>query len=166
MGGGTGFLTGTSGTRDGVDCDIFLQQVEVGCGQQSQLDGSGKATGIGYVLSSDNIFFVDFRQSVDVVVIPLDTEVLSQVDNFDFGWDGVLLQKLFALAVAEAEEDYVNILEWHLVSKPQVCVADEAFMHIAYRITCITLAIGEDNLSLGVVQQQTDEFSARVSCRT
>ena len=109
---------------------------------------------------------VNLWQAIDVVVVASDSEVLCQIDDLHMAGDGMLLEELFALPMTKAEEDYVDIFEWHLVSKPQVGVADESFMHVAYKIASITLAIGEDNLCLGVVQQQANEFSARVSCRT
>ena len=137
--GGTGLLSGSRGTRDGIHADVLLQQVEVGGGQQSQLDAGGEAAGVGYVLGVLNLAFIDFRQSVDIVMVAFDAEVLRQVDNLHVLRDGVLLQELLALAVAEAEEDYIHLLEGHLVGKREVRLANESLMHVAHQIAGVTL---------------------------
>ena len=80
--------------------------------------------------------------------------------------DGMLLEELLALAVAEAEEDHVDILKRHLVRKPQVCIADEALMYITHQIAGVALRVGKYDLCLGMVQQQADQLAARISCRT
>jgi predicted RNA-binding protein associated with RNAse of E/G family len=68
--------------------------------------------------------------------------------------------------VAEAEEYYVDILERHLISKSQFRIADESFVDIAHQIAGVALAVGKDDLCLRMVQQQTDQLAARISCRT
>jgi hypothetical protein len=75
----------------------------------------------------------------------------------------MLHQELLALAVAEAEEYYVDILERHLVCEPQVCIADEALVYITHQIAGVALAVGKDDLCLGMVQQQTDQLTACVA---
>ena len=80
--------------------------------------------------------------------------------------DGMLLEELLALAVTETEEDYVDILKRHLVGEPQVCIADKAFMDITHQIARVTLRVGKHDLCLGMVQQQTDQLTACISCRT
>ena len=109
---------------------------------------------------------VDLRQTIDVVVVAFDTEILRKVDDFHMAGDGMLLEELFALAVAETEEDHVDILERHLVRKPQVCIADESFVYITHQIAGIALRVGKYDLCLGMVQQQSDQLATRISCRT
>jgi predicted RNA-binding protein associated with RNAse of E/G family len=75
----------------------------------------------------------------------------------------MLHQELLALAVAEAEEYYVDILERHLISKSQFRIADESFVDIAHQIAGVALAVGKDDLCLRVVQQQADQFTACVA---
>jgi hypothetical protein len=75
----------------------------------------------------------------------------------------MLLEELFALAVAEAEENHVDILERHLVCEPQVCIADEALVYITHQIAGVALRVGKYDLCLGVVQQQADQFTACVA---
>ena len=69
----------------------------------------------------------------------LDAEVLCQVDDLNVGRDGVLLKERLALAMAEAEEYHVDLVERHLVSKLQVGLADEAFVYVRNQIACVAL---------------------------
>ena len=77
MGGGTRLLTCTRRTRDGIDGYVLLQQVQMGCWQQGYLNASGKATWVGHMLRLGYLFFINLWQTIDVVVIALDTEILS-----------------------------------------------------------------------------------------
>ena len=89
------------------------------------------ATGYGILMC--------LRQAVDIVMVSLDAKVLRQVDNlYSFG-DGVLLKECLTLAVSEAEEYDVNLVERHLVGKLQVGVADEAFVNVRNQIACVAL---------------------------
>ena len=82
---------------------------------------------------------VNFRQTIDIVVVALDTEVLGKVNDLDILWDGVLLQEGFALSVSEAEEDDIDLVKWHLIGELQVRFANESFMYIAHQIARIAL---------------------------
>ena len=93
----------------------------------------------------------------------LDAEVLGKVDNLHVGRNGVLLQELLALAVTEAEEHHVNLLEGHLCREAQVGFSNQSLMDVTHQITGIALTIGKDNFCLGVVQQQADQLSARIA---
>lgn len=72
-------------------------------------------------------------------------------------------EELLALAMAETEEDDVDLVERHLGSESQVGIADESFVNVADQIARIALGIGKDNLSRGVVQQQADQLAAGVA---
>ena len=114
---GASFLACSCGDRDGVDADVLLQQVQVGSRQQGQLDGCGEAARVSDVLRLHNRFLVNLRQTVDIVVVALDAEVLCQIDNLDLCGDGMFLQERLTLAVAEAEEHYVDIIKRHLIGE-------------------------------------------------
>ena len=139
MGGGAGLLACSCRAGDGVNADVMLQQVEVGSGQQCQLYGGGKAAGVGKMLRLSYLVVVYLGQAVHVVVTALDAEVLSHVDNLHTAGYGVLLQKLLALAVAEAEKHHVHLVEGHLVGEQQVGVANQSFMHIRHRVAGVAL---------------------------
>ena len=113
-----------------------------------------------------DLFLVDLRQTIDIVVATLDAKVLCQVDNLDILRDGMLFKECLALAVSEAEEYHVHLVKRHLVRKLQFCFAYQAFVNVRHQIACVALAIGKHNLCLGMVQQQANQFSARIACST
>ena len=109
---------------------------------------------------------MDFRKTVNIIVVAFDSEILRHVDNLDVGGDGMLFQELFALAMTETEEHHINLVEGHLAGEPQIGLANQSFVHIAHQIPCITLRIGKHNLCLRMVQQQADQLTARIACRS
>ena len=111
----------------------------MGCRQQSDLYTSGKTARIGHVLSLLDFFLVDFWQTIDVVVIALDAEILCEIDNLYVLGNGMFLQECLAFAVAEAEEYHVNLVERHFVGKLQVSLANQSFVHVANRIASVAL---------------------------
>ena len=68
--------------------------------------------------------------------------------------DGVLSEEGLALAVSEAEEEHVGLVEVIAAGEPQLTLANEALVYIADQIACIALAIGKDYLRLGVVDDE------------
>ena len=149
---------------DGIHCHVVGEQSRLGQGEQTQLYAGGKASWVGQMLALLYLRLVYLGQSVHVVVGRCgDAEVLRQVDNLHVGRDGVLLQELLALAVTEAEEHHVHLVEGHGIGKPQVGVAQEALVHIGHKVACIALAVGKDDFRLGMVHQQADEFATGVS---
>ena len=180
MRGGSRLLAGTRRSRDGVDADIVLQQVQIGGRQQRQLYGGGEAAGVGHMLCLHDVGFVDFRQAIDPP--PTNSpegenrslpsgrfgggqpKVLRQVDDLHMLRNGVLLKEGLALPVAEAEEHHVDLVERHLIRKAQLRIANQSFVHVAHQVPCVALAVGKDNLCLGMVEQQADELTARIAC--
>ena len=71
------------------------------------------------------------------------TEVLCQVDNLHVLRNIVLLQERFALAMTEAEEDNIYLVERHLGGKLQVGLAIQSLVNFSHQVACITLAVGE-----------------------
>ena len=94
------------------------------------MNTGGEAAGIGNVLSICDIFLVNLRQTIDVVVVTFDAEILSQIDDLDVSRDAVFLEESLALAVSKAEEDYIDLVKGHLVGKLQICLANQTFMDI------------------------------------
>ena len=66
----------------------------------------------------------------------------------------------------ETEEQNIDLVKGHLVGEAQIRLTDESFMDIAYQISRIALGIGKVYLCLRMVEQQTDEFTTRIACRT
>ena len=82
------------------------------------------------MLRLHNLFLVDFWQTVHIVVVALDAEILSQIDYLYVLRDGVLLEECLALAMTETEEYHVHLIKWHLVGKLQIGIANQTFVHI------------------------------------
>jgi hypothetical protein len=77
----------------------------------------------------------------------------------------MLLEELRALAVSEAEEDYVYIFKGQFVGETQVGFSVETTMHIGQQIAGIALAIGKHDFNLGVVHQKANQLARSISCR-
>ena len=139
VGGSTGLLACTCRTGNGIDGHIFLEQSHLGSGQQGYLYGCSEAAWVGNMLCLLNGGLVDFGQTIDIIVVALDAEILCQVDNLDACRYAMFFEELFALAVTEAEENDVDLIKGHFVSKLEVGVANESFMYVADQIAGITL---------------------------
>ena len=109
-------------------------------------------------------FFVYFGKTVNVVVaFRFEAEVLCEVDNFHIRWYGVLLEECLTLAVTEAEEHHIDLVEGHLRRELQVAVAIQSLVHLSHHVASVALTVGENDFSFRVVDEQTDEFAAGVS---
>ena len=109
-------------------------------------------------------FAVELGQTVDIVVVGRgDAEVLRQVDDAHVVGDGMLLQEGLALAVTEAEEHYVDLVEGHGVGEAHGGLAVESLMDIGEQIAGIAAAVDKDQLGVGVVDEQTDEFAGGIA---
>jgi hypothetical protein len=138
MGGGTWFLAGSRTSRDTVHSYIVVDEPHLGCRQQSQLYAGGKTSGIGQMHSLSGLTFMYLGQTVNKVMIAFDSEILCQIDNLHMGRNLMLFEKLLALAMSEAEEHDIHLIERQLRSELQVGVAKESFMHISNGIARIT----------------------------
>ena len=166
MGGSTRLLACSCRTRNGIDSHVLLQQIQVSGRQQGHLNTGSKTAGVSHMLGLGNLLAVNLRQAIHIVVIAFDAEVLGEVDNLHVLWNRMFLEERFALAVTEAEEQNIDLVKGHLVGEAQFRLTDESFMDIAYQISRIALGIGKDYLCLRMVEQQTDEFTTRIACRT
>ena len=99
-------------------------------------------------------------------MITLDAEVLSQVNNLDMGRNGVLIEELFTFSVTKTEEDDIYLVKGQGISKSQFCFPDESFMYIAQQIASIAFRVRKHYLSFRMVEQQANQLSASITCRT
>lgn len=160
-------LTCTGRAGDGVYSDIVGEQSGFCQGQQTELYAGGKATGISQMLALADLLTVYLGQAVHIVVCgSRDAEVLRQVDDLHMLGDGVLLQELLALAMAETEEYHIHLIEGHGVGETQVGIAQEALVHVGHEVACIALAVGKDDFRLRMVHQEADEFATGISGST
>ena len=163
MSGGLWALTGTRGARDGIHADVAHEQSLAGGRQQGQLDAGGETTRVGHVARLADCLAVQLGQSVDVVVVAFQPEILRQVDNPDMFRDGVFLQELFALSMTEAEKHNIHVVERHRRRECHITLAKQSPVHVADEVAGITFAVDELQLGLGVVDEQADEFAGCVA---
>ena len=76
----------------------------------------------------------------------------------------VLLKERLALAMTEAEEHYIDLVERHIGTERQVGFAIQTLVHVGYKIADIALAVGKYYLRLGMIYEQTYEFATCVAC--
>ena len=103
-------------------------------------------------------------QSIDKVVLAFYPEILSQVDYLDVRWNLVFREELLALPVSEAKEDDVHLLERHFRSEAEVSLANQPFVDFADGIAGVALAIGKDNLRLGMPKKHSYQFATSITC--
>ena len=84
-----------------------------------------------------NLLLVNLWQAIHIVVVALDAEILSQVDNLHVGRNRVLLQERLALSMSETEEHHIYLVKRHLCSEALLSFPEQTFMHIAEEIPCI-----------------------------
>ena len=166
MGGGTRLLTSSRATRDAVHVDIAADDACLQSRQHCQLDAGGKTARICQMLTVGYEVLMRLGQTVDIVMVTLDAEVLGEVDDLHVLRNGVFLQEGLALAVTKAEEHHINLVERHLIGKAQLGLSEQTLVDVRNQIASIALAIGKDNLCLRVVDQQTDKFTTRIACST
>lgn len=159
-------LSCTSRTCNGIDCNVVDEHTSLCEWEKTKLDASGEAAWVGKVLALCCLFAVDFRESIHVVVVALDAEVLCQVHNLHAGRDVMLLKELLALAMTEAEEYDVNIVERHFARELEVGLADESFVNVIDIVACVRLRVGKDYLCLWMIEQKADEFTASIAGST
>ena len=164
MRGCAGLLTSTGGTGYAVHVDVSAQQSCLQCRKQCQLYAGGKATGIGKVHAVTGLLAMCLGQTVDIVVVAGNAEVLCQVYDAHMCRDVMLLQEGTALAMTKTEEHHVDLLPGHLAGKAEVGLAIQALVHFAHRVAGIRFAIGKDYLCLGMIEEHADKFTASVTC--
>ena len=131
VGCGTRFLPGSRTSCYGIDTDVIDQQSRLSQWQQPQLDAGGEAAGVGQMLASFDEFPVQFRQTVDEVVLGSgNAEILSEVNDFYPFRDSVLLQEFGTLSVPETKEQDVNVIERQVGAEFQFSIAKQPSVDI------------------------------------
>ena len=74
---------------------------------------------------------MNLGQSVDIVMVACDAEILSQVDDFYVLGDGVLAEELRAFPMSEAEKEHVDAVERERIGKAQIGVAEQPLVYAA-----------------------------------
>ena len=118
------------------------------------------------MLCSAYLFTINLWQAINKVVSSGYTEILRKVYYLDMVRHGMLLEESLALAVAEAEEDNINMAKVVVTAKAQIALSDEPLMYVAHKVAGIALAMGEDYLRLRMIKQQAYQLAARIACRS
>src|SRR5574344_2040810 len=75
-------------------------------------------------------------------------------------------KELTGIAMSCTEEQYIDTVQRHLISKRHIGLANQSGMYGTKLITCITRTVYEYNLSIRMVQQNTYQFACRISGST
>ena len=108
------FLSCSGRACYGIDSDVVDEESGFCQWEETELNAGGEAARVGQMEARGNVSPVYLGQTVDVVVVTLDAEVLRKVNYLDIGRYGVFLEECFALAMAKAEEDDIDLVEGHL----------------------------------------------------
>ena len=156
-------LTCTRATSNSINANVAIDEFHLCCRQQAKLNTCGKTTRVGNMHSRSYLCLIYFRKTIYEVVgcwswllscnhsLRSKTEVLSQVDDFYILRHIVLLKESLALAMTEAEENDIYLIERHFGSKLQVGFAIETFVYIGNTIACIAFAICENYICFRMI---------------
>ena len=112
MTGSTRFHSGARTSCNGIYHHIIRQHQVLGERKQTKLYAGCKTTGIGYVLRRASGPAVQFRQTVDkVMVIAFDTVVHGEVDNLQVFRYVVAFHEFLCVAVGGTEEKDVDFVQ-------------------------------------------------------
>jgi len=75
----------------------------------------------------------------------------------------VLLQERLALAVTKAEEDDIHLVERHLGGKLQVSLAIQSLVNLSHQVAGITLAVGENDFCLWMVDKEANQLTSGIT---
>src|SRR5690625_55602 len=75
------------------------------------------------------------------------------------------LQKLSGISMTQTQIDYVNV-PVEILGEYQICISEKVLVYIVYFISVIGLTVRKNNFYLRVKNQQTDQFSTGIACRT
>ena len=157
MSGFGGFLSGPCRAGDGRYMNFVRQQPGGGKRQQSQLDGSGKAAGIGNTIGSSYFIKVKFRQAVykrsaiyrGICSQPV---ILRQIYYPGSRIDIFRGKKLFGFTMSDTEEKYIYIL-LQFIGKTDVGIASEVLVNFAYGLPCMAPAVHKSYGYIRMVEQ-------------
>ena len=160
-------LSCAGASRDGIHHHTLSEHPCLGKRQESELQACGEAARVGDMMGTDYLTAVNLRQSVHKIIAwALQPEVLCKVDYPHIFGHCMLLQKRLAFPMTEAKEDEIDVGEGYLRREAHGSVAHKVGMHIAHQASAIALTVSKDNLSLRMIQQQTNQFATGIASGT
>ena len=164
VGGCARFYACACAAGDGINVDVIVEHQVAGQRQQCQLDGSGKAAGVGYVLALADGTAVQLGQSVyERIVIGLQAVIHGEVYHLQALGQGVGLHELAGIAVSGAEEQHVNGIKGQLVSENHIGLTNQSLMYRTQFVAGIARAVHEHNLGIGMTQKYAYKFAGSVT---
>ncbi len=95
---------------------------------------------------------VQFGQTINEIVFrTFDTVVHAEVDDLHVFGYGMAFHKLFRVAVSGTEEKQIDLFQWKLVGKHQVCFAIKSAMHVCDLVAGIARTVHKCNLGVRMV---------------
>ena len=163
----TGLYTCARTACDGIHIDVIIEHQVAGQRQQCQLDGCGKATGIGYILALADGTAVELGESVyERIVFGLQTVIHGEVYHLQTLGQGVGLHELAGVAVSGAEKQHIDGIQRQLVGESHIGLTNQSLMHGTQFVARIAGTVHEHNLCVGMSQQNTDKLTGRITGTT
>lgn len=149
---------------DGIHVNVIIEHQVAGQRQQCQLDSSGKATGIGYVLALAYGAAVQLGQSVyERIVFGLQTVIHGEVYHLQALGQGVGLHELAGIAVSGAEKQHIDGIQRQLIGENHIGLTHQALMHGAQLVAGVAGTVYKNDLGIGMSQQDTYKFTGSIT---
>lgn len=156
---GTGLLSGSGRSSDGVDMDIGLYAAMCGEGQKSELNTGRKAARIGDSACCLNAIALPLGQAIDKVVLrAFHPELIAEIDDLDRVGQVYTLKEWSGAAMAATEEDGVDIC-LYLVGKDELGLSDQVLMDAGHRPPGLAGRMHKLDLDLWMIHKNAQEFS-------
>ena len=97
---------------------------------------------------------------ITVMLIP---EILGKIDDFQSGRTGMFCPESAAFPVTGAKEYHIHRVQRRIRAEMKIRITEQAGVDRPKRIAGIAGGLHEDDLRLGMIQQDTQQFACRVS---
>ena len=148
----------------GVEPAVFRQW------EQCQLNGGGKAAGVGNMLGGGgDALAVQFRQTVHEIVHTVgDAEILRKVDDTErFGNLALMLfEERLRESVRRAEKQHIDFAQRRVGHEHKVGFADESLVHAVHAVSGVAGAAYPFQFHLRVANEKSGEFAGGVAGAT
>src|SRR5690554_95585 len=141
----------------------LLHQLFYNGRSQGQLYSGGKTSWISDFFGFSNSFFIGFRKAIDKILGPV-PEISTEVDDYGVIRILICFQKRLSLAMGETQKHGIYAFHLNLVGKDQAGFPDQIGMDFFQLFAFLAIAMDGYQFTLGMVDQQADQFSSCISC--